>query len=170
MQQPNPSEEVNIRSRRFLLARGTAICGRCRAPTRSFALLVPPGHEVLEPDDEARDEELPAGTWHVAADSALLFYVSYLPDAIQRRVGELTQCYRPATGTGGLDAHWTNHCEHCGSPLDDHELFCEPEGAFVPTTESDARLIRLLPIDEAFEATAAGYSYDPQFFGAMGKA
>jgi hypothetical protein len=51
--------------------------------------------------------------------------------------------------------------------LADHDLFCEPGGAFLPTTELSAGLIQLLPIDEAFEAAAAGYAHQPEFFDAM---
>ncbi len=48
--------------------------------------------------------------------------------------------------------------------LDDHDLFCEPEGAFLPTSHARAAAIQLLRIDEPLEAAAAGYACDPQFF------
>jgi hypothetical protein len=51
--------------------------------------------------------------------------------------------------------------------LDDHELFCEPEGAFLPTSESTAAAIHLVLVDEPFETSAAGYSYEPPLLDAM---
>ncbi len=48
--------------------------------------------------------------------------------------------------------------------LDDHDLFCEPEGAFLPTSQAQAAAIQLVRIDEPLEAAAAGYACDPQFF------
>jgi len=39
---------------------------------------------------------------------------------------------------------------------DDFELFCEPEGAFSPTSKEAAALIRLHEVSEPFEAEAAG--------------
>jgi hypothetical protein len=53
--------------------------------------------------------------------------------------------------------------------FDDQELFCEPGGAFLPTSESAAGLIDLLPIDLAFEAVAGGYAHEPSFFSARFK-
>jgi hypothetical protein len=122
---------------------------------------------VLEPDDEAQDEETAVDTWRIAAVSAFLFYVEYLPAAVQNRLKQVTQSYRLGDCAVVAGSHWANHCEHCGSLLDDHELFCEPDGAFLPTDESRARIIHLVPIDEAFEADAAGYAYEPDFFDAM---
>ena len=164
---PHLRNDINIRSPRFLLARTVGTCWHCRATIPLFALAVPPGHMVLEPDDEAQDEETAVDTWRIAAVSAFLFYVEYLPAAVQNRLKQVTQSYRLGDCAVVAGSHWANHCEHCGSLLDDHELFCEPDGAFLPTDESRARIIHLVPIDEAFEADAAGYAYEPDFFDAM---
>jgi hypothetical protein len=53
--------------------------------------------------------------------------------------------------------------------LDDHELFCEPEGSFLPTSEFNASAIHLLPLNEEMQAFAAGYAHEPQFFHAMSR-
>jgi hypothetical protein len=164
---PHLRNDINIRSPRFLLARTVGTCWHCRTTIPLFALAVPPGHMELELDDEARDEETAVDTWRIAADSAFLFYVEYLPAAVQNRLKQFTQSYRLGDCAVAAGSYWANHCEHCGSLLDDHELFCEPDGAFLPTDESRARIIRLAPIDEAFEAVAAGYAYEPDFFDAM---
>jgi hypothetical protein len=169
MQSSVSHHETNIRSSRFYLARTVGTCRRCGAPTRLFALAVPPGHETLELDDEAQDEALALDTWHVATDSAFLFFVEFIPDALHSRLKQCTQPWHFGKSEAAVDGYWANHCERCGSQFDDRELFCEPEGAFFPTSELAARAIHLLTIEEAFEAAAAGYAHDPQFFDAMSR-
>jgi hypothetical protein len=138
-----------------------------------FALAVPPGHETLELDDDAQDEaqdDAPAlDTWRVASNSAFLFFIEFIPDAIQSRLKQFTQPCRFIKSEAAVGGYWVNHCERCGSRFDDQELFCEPEGAFFPTNEFAASAIHLRTIEEAFEAAAAGYAHEPQFFDAMSK-
>jgi hypothetical protein len=185
---------INIRSPRYFLARTVGVCWHCSASTPLVALALPPGHEALELDDDALDDnalaygtladgtpadettadEAPANaisqnTWSVATHHAFLFYVEYLSDAVRHRLNALTPCYRFDHSEAAAGSYWANHCESCGSLLDDHELFCEPDGAFLPTSEANAGLIHLLPIDEGFEAAAAGYAYEPQFFDFLSK-
>jgi len=184
----NNSHEINIRSPRYYIARTVSTCRHCGLPTALVAIAVPPEHETLDVDDDAPDEgwddetrhrEHPAAAWSVADHNAFLFYVDSLPAAVQKRINGYQPAYRPIDGyaaaapapapaEGGVSgSYWANHCEKCGCQLDDHELFCEPEGAFLPTSESTAAAIHLLLVDEPFETSAAGYSYDPPLFDAM---
>src|SRR3984893_6722269 len=183
----NYSREVNIRSPRYYIARTVSTCWHCGSPTALVAFAVPPGHETLDVDDDAVDEgsdgetqhrEHPAAAWSVADHNALLFFVVSLPAAVQKRIHQYQPAYRsidadataagPATSVGGgSGSYWVNHCEQCGCQLDDHELFCEPEGAFLPTSRSTAAAIHLVLVDEPFETSAASYSYEPLLFDAM---
>jgi len=162
------SSEINVRSDGYLVARATGTCWSCGAATRVFALALPPGHEALamdaDADADADAETRPTGVWDAAIRTALLFYVALLPDAVQRRLREFSSLYRVARGAATPGSYWANHCESCGSMLDDHDLFCEPEGAFLPTSQAQAAAIQLVRIDEPLEAAAAGYACDPQFF------
>jgi len=162
-------QEVNICSPRYFIARRLGECGHCRKPTQLFALAVPPGHRTLELDAEAPDETAARDTWRVAMHSAFLFYIEYLPDAVHDRLKQYTQCYRFGHGDAAMGFYWSNHCERCGCSLDDQELFCEPEGAFLPADERSARSIHLLPMNEGMQALAAGYAYEPQFFDDMSR-
>jgi hypothetical protein len=185
----NNSHETNIRSPRYYIARTVSTCWHCGSSTALVAIAVPPGHETLDVDDDSSDKgsddetphrEDPAAAWSLADHNAFLFYVDSLPAAVQKRINWYQPAYRPvdadaaATVTvtataagGGSGSHWANHCEKCGCALDDHELFCEPEGAFLPTSEPNAAAIHLVLVDEPFETSAAGYSYDPPLFDAM---
>jgi ribosomal protein S27AE len=158
------NDDINIRSLHFLLVRTEGTCPQCGALIPLFGLAVPPGHMVLELDAETEDEDAAVDTWRIAADAASLFYVAWLPDPVQHRLQRLAPSFRPGEDEDSGARYWANHCRQCGSLLADHDLHCEPGGAFLPTTEAGAGLIQLLPIDEAFEAVAAGYAYQPQFF------
>ena len=161
--------DINIRSSRFYLARTVGTCRRCRAPTPLLALAVPPGHETLELDDEAQEEALAVDTWHLASNSAFLFFVEFIPALIWNRLEQFTQLSHFGKSAAMVGGYWANHCGRCGAQFDDQELFCEPEGAFCPTSEMAASAIHLLTVEDAFEAAAAGYAYEPQFFDAMSK-
>jgi hypothetical protein len=159
--------EINVRSDGYLIARAMGTCWYCGASTRLLALALPPGHETLAMDADPEGEQLAQDVWDAALCNAFLFYVAYLPDAVQRRLQEFSPLYRFARSAATLGSYWANHCERCGSLLDDHNLFCEPEGAFLPTSHTRAAAIRLVRIDEPLEAAAAGYACDPQFFESM---
>jgi len=159
------SNEINVRSDCFVIARTMGTCWCCGTATRLLALALPPGHETLAIDADDEGEKRALEVWDAAICNALLFYVAYLPDAVRRRLTEFSPLYRFAHSAAALGSYWANHCESCGSLLDDHDLFCEPEGAFLPMSQAGADAIQLVHIDEPFEASAAGYACDPEFFG-----
>ena len=151
--------EVDIRAASFLIARTVGACGHCGRPTVLVALCLPPGHERLD-DDEV---------WSRTDRHVFLFHVDNLSDAALRRVQNIASCYDFEQGeTHG--AAWANHCEHCGTTLDDLDLYCEPDGAFLPISAAGARVIRLVPVNEPIEARAAGLADEPEFFDHMSRA
>lgn len=158
--------DINVRSLRFLLARTMGTCWHCLSPTPLVALALPPGHMVLELDHEAETDEVAIDVWRIAPANAFIFYVEFLPVAVQERLKQFTRLHR-LSGSAGGDAYWANHCERCDGILDDYELFCEPDGAFLPTNDASASMIQLVTVDDAFEAVAAGYGYEPPYFNAM---
>jgi hypothetical protein len=58
---------------------------------------------------------------------------------------------------------WANHCEHCDALVGDDDLHCEP-GGFMPGHADEAQAISLFEVRQAFQAVAAGYAVDPEFF------
>jgi hypothetical protein len=156
MQLPN----ANVRSPTYYVARTAKPCAHCGQPNRLLALALPPNHETL--DTEAPGE----GVWQTVRAHAFLFCVTELPPAVQRHLLQLSPLFRIVLRAGALIGHWANHCEHCGLPIDDCDLHCEP-GVFMPQNEAEAANIQLLPIGEVFEAAAAGYALEPEFFRSM---
>ena len=159
--------EVNVRSSSYWIVRATGECDRCGAEMRLLALALPPDHQSLEPDWNIEADEFVACDWETAEWSAFLFYVKYLPEAVRRRLQAVSKGYRFAFSRRNQGSYWANHCEACGALIEDHDLFCEPDGAFLPTMAARAAAVTLEHIDEALQAGAMGYAYDPQFLGSM---
>jgi hypothetical protein len=183
--------DVNFRSTSYAIARTRGRCPHCGVSTGLLALVLPAGHEALEAEAEPELEpeleadkgagahanahaETSAGSdaagsevWQRADIIAFLFYVEHLPDDVRVRLNSLSQFFRVTHSKATLSSYWANHCEHCSRPLDDHDLHCEPEGAFMPASVIAAEAIELLHVAEPFEAAAAGYALEPEFFGFM---
>jgi hypothetical protein len=168
MNDPEPPVEVNVRAPRYCIARTRRVCRHCKEQTDLFALALPTGHETLDVDEAAQDAAA-ADAWILATQPALIFHLEYLNADVAARLASLTSSFRIAQQGSVVERAWTNHCQTCGAPFDDEELFCEPGEAFFPTSESGAAVIRLLSIEEFVEAAAGGYSFDPNFFYAMSR-
>ena len=153
---------MDVLSSSYYIARTGAQCANCGRTTAVLALALPPDHQTLDVD-AAEDAD-----WQIAGANAFLFHVTDLSHFVRRRLLDLSQTYRPIAKKGGSKLPWANHCKDCGFVLEDQELHCEP-GAFMPMSEADAANIEVIHIDEMFEAAAAGYALDPEFFSSMRK-
>jgi hypothetical protein len=163
--------DANVRADTYFVASTTARCWHCGTSTRLLALALPDGHEVLEDSADADiDADAAAGgerafqEWQRSSASALLFYVEHLPEEVREQLREISSCFHPGYSVATLNAYWANHCEFCGTLLDDHDLHCEPDSAFCLAGETAAARIDLLHIEKPFAAAAAGYSFEPEFF------
>jgi hypothetical protein len=163
--------DANVRSQTYYIARTNGRCWHCGVPTRLLALAISDDHETLDEHTQGNPDggESASNAWQLATANALLFYVGWLPAGVQRRLSRLSQFFRLAHSAATSSSYWANHCEHCGTLLGDHELHCEPDGAFMPTSQAAAANIQLLRIQEPFAAAAAGYAVEPEFFGCMPK-
>jgi hypothetical protein len=150
------TEETNIRSAAYLLAHSVAACWRCLQPTSAFSFGLLPGHE-RQVDDR----------WESVDTGVLLFYVDYLPPEVIAAAQELSPQYRLDYSTPTATEYWINHCQHCGALLEDHDLHCEPDGAFLPIDTHDAEKILLVEVREPFSARVRGCSDNLLFFASM---
>lgn len=146
---------MNIRAPQFAIANASAVCADCGAWTHVVALVAPPDHEVLVDS-----------VWERSALGAWLFYVEDLSESVQGTVRDLAPWYRLARSEARSNAYWMNHCEHCGAPQEDHELHCEPGGAFTQAGApfqgrgaAAAHIVRL-DVPRRLAATAAAYSHE----------
>jgi hypothetical protein len=162
---------ANVRSQSYYVARTNVRCWHCGSSTGLLALAIPGDHEISDEDtqDDAGCGESASNAWQTANANAFLFYVGCLPDGVRARLSQLSQFFRLAHSAATLSSYWANHCERCGTLLGDHELHCEPDGAFMPSSEAAAANIHILQIQEPFQAVAAGYALEPEFFGFMRK-
>jgi hypothetical protein len=155
-----PADDINVRSSYYYVAQTSTLCWHCGRASQVLAVALPSGHETRDSDTDA------SGGWQPMGGHAILFYVGGLSDSVQQRLCRLYPGYRLAANPAAQHAYWSNHCEHCDSLLDDHELHCEP-GVFSPCDEAQAAQIQLLRVEEALEAAAAGYAFQPEFFELM---
>jgi hypothetical protein len=158
------SNDVNYRSPTYCIARGLQRCEQCARLFPVAGLAMPPGHETLEDDAQAAETPEPAQRWHVSEAGALLFFIEYLPLAVQHRVSLLTPHYRLDYGESASQWYWMNHCAYCGLKHGDFDLYCEPGGAFLPLSATARARMRLYEILEPLAAQAAGYVYAPEYF------
>jgi hypothetical protein len=143
--------DANIRSSSYYIAETQAQCLACGRWTRVLALALPAPHEILIEDE-----------WQPADVSAVLFYLTELPEEVRHRL-QTSSFFRLSRVEDASDPCWANHCEHCDAPVSDDELHCEP-GGFMPGHADEARTISLIEVRQAFRAVAAGYAVDPEFF------
>jgi hypothetical protein len=155
--------DINSRSQIYFIARGWQRCESCQKMTSVVGLMVPAGHETLETDAHTESDTCAADAWEAADHDAILFDVEYLPGAIQNRLRQVAPHYRASATDATGRSNWMNHCSFCGAQQADFDLFCEPEGAFVPISATAAAKLRLITVREPFEALVSGYGYAPEF-------
>jgi hypothetical protein len=169
MQEFRSLPHANVRSKTYYVARTGVKCWHCGRATRLLALAMPHGHETLDMDVPVDSGQNYAAAWHRAGFNAFLFFVERLSDEVQSHLSRISQSFRLAHCAATLNSYWANHCEHCGVLLGDHELHCEFDCAFMPSSESTAANIQLLRIREPLEAMAAGYAIEPEYFRFMSR-
>ncbi len=157
MSDSRPSANPNVRSAGYSVVRTLGACWHCGLSTQLVAIALPPHHETLNVD------ELESSAWELASGNAVLFYVEHLCDDVQSHMGQFSAFFRLARSEKTQSSYWANHCEHCATLLDDHDLHCEPGGAFVPVDETAAGKIQIFDFGRPFEAAATGYSLEPEF-------
>jgi len=155
---------INNRSPTYSIAHALQRCIHCLELTPVVGVVLPAGHETLEADAVRDGGAFESDVWETADAEALLFLIEYLPEAVVNRLRELSEYFRLDYNEDSEQSYWLNYCSHCGIKQEDFELYCEPEGAFLPISEGAAASIRLHDVQELFEARAAGYAYAPQFF------
>lgn len=162
--------DANVRADSYFVVRTKARCWHCGMPTPLLALAVPEEHESFEltslfEELDAEGNAQERFEWQRSGLSALLFYVEDLPAEVREKLHEISSCYRLGYSVATLNSYWANHCEFCGTLLDDHDLHCEPDSAFVMS--NGAAQIERLRIERPFEASAGGFSYEPEFFSSL---
>ncbi len=143
--------DANVRSSTYYIAQTSVHCPSCNQCTRVLAVALPAPHEVLIEDE-----------WQDADVSAFIFYVTEVPEEVLQLLTQTSGFFRSSRMEDTPDPCLTNHCEHCGTPVSDDQLHCEP-GGFMPGYADEAQAISLIEVRKALRAVAAGYAVDPEF-------
>jgi hypothetical protein len=108
-------------------------------------------------------ESLTEERWICEDAAALLFYVECLSNEAGNVVRELAPRFRVDYSTPVDRNYWVNHCQHCGTIQEDHDLHCEPDAAFLPTSVHAAEQILTVAVQVPFLARAGGISEQLSF-------
>jgi hypothetical protein len=157
---PNaPLPNANLRAQSYYIARTCVACPHCGTPTLLTALALGPAHEE-------RDDEL--GDWQAVQGNAFCFYVAAVSRGVYRRLLKSAPNFKFAPSGSAGASGWANHCQHCDLLIGDDELHGEPGvHGFVLCSEAHAASVDLIEVCEPFEALAAGYCLEPEFFALM---
>jgi hypothetical protein len=155
---------INNRAPTYSIVFALHRCVHCMELTPVVGVVLPVGHETLAADAVRLDGAFDKDVWETTDAEAVLFLIEYLPETVVSRLRELSEFFRLDYNEKSEQSYWLNYCSHCGLKQEDCELYCEPEGAFLPISEVAAASILLHDVREPFEARAAGYAYAPQFF------
>jgi hypothetical protein len=146
---------ANVRSTSYYIAEMQSQCAQCRRYVRVLALGLPRGHETRID-----------GEWQTVDANAFIFHVAALPDPVSRLLLERSAAFQETAGDDRAESFWANHCPRCARLFSEDELHCEP-GGFMPSSAEEAQAISLTKVGQAFSASAAGYSLEPEFFASM---
>lgn len=156
---------IRIRSDRYFIARTGKGCWKCGEHTSVLGFILPAGHETIEPDDEDEEEDV----WCRYDEPSIIYYVTDLPPSVSARARMLSRHYRVDFSKTTQGSYWMNHCEHCGMKQGDFEMYCEPQGAFFPTSISAASQIVLHEFAESFGCNGSA-AYGDHLFEYMRRA
>jgi hypothetical protein len=154
-----PPPSANVRAASYYIARSCVVCPHCAAATWLTALALPPGHETRDDDTDV---------WQAVPANAFLFYVAAVSSTVCRRLGRDAPSLRFASSETTGNSYWANRCQRCELLVGDDVLHGEPGvHGFALCSEAHAASIALIEVRERFEALAAGYTLEPEFFALM---
>jgi hypothetical protein len=155
-------EHVNVSATTFWVGASRGRCPHCDGVTALCAVLVPPGHQVLVPDDEPDGD-----AWEAAEEPALLADIVYVPESAAVHLNAVAPDYRLAYWERSESFCWMNHCEHCGAAIEDIEVSAELGSPFMPADEEQAEGITLTRVHDHFSAACGCYTFGFPYLEAM---
>lgn len=147
---------LNLRAPEAYLVRGSKLCWKCSAPIAVIGFLMAPGFQMLESWDDGE------ATWSEQDDWRFAHYIGELAQPAARFAVATSPDYRLAFSKTTNSRYWANHCPACRRLQGDFNLFCEPDGPFMPTTRQEASTLRATRLVEPFEACGEP-SFDVDF-------
>lgn len=153
---------VNVSATTFWFGASRGRCPHCDSITALCAVLVPPGHQVLVPDDEPG-----ADAWEAAEEAALLADIVYVPESTAVHLIAMAPDYRLAFCEQSGSYSWMNHCEHCSGAIEDMEVSVELGNPFIPADEEQAEKITITRVHDHFCAACGFYTNGVPYLEAM---
>ncbi|PRD43072.1 conjugal transfer protein TraC [Phyllobacterium phragmitis] len=149
-----PAEsDFNLRAAEAYLVRSPARCWRCSEPFAAVGLLMAPGFEMRDYDEDEHGEEV--RFWFRHDEWAFAHYITDLPPAVVKTLKSEAPLYRPAFSKTTQTTYWANHCPACKVLQGDFNLFEEPDGAFFPMSVNHVRRMKATRLAMPFEAVGS---------------
>ncbi len=154
---PEPdSVDFNLRAAEAYLVRSPARCWRCSEPFAAVGLLMAPGFEMRDYEEDGNGNEF--GFWSRQEEWCFAHYVADVPPTIATLLRSEAPLYRPAFSKTTQTSYWANHCPSCKVLQGDFNLFEEPDGAFFPMSVEQVRRMKATRLPMPFAALG-----DPSF-------
>ena len=150
-----PADSGIIIKNPLLIAKSKRACWKCNNETPLIA--ISSEKYIMEDYINEESEEL---EWNIVNSLTLFHDVTYIPaniiEMIQKRFPFFKLTYSRTIG----GKYWANTCAHCKALQGDFFNHCEPDGAFFPTSEDEAREIELIEVDVKHDFSIIGsYSF-----------
>lgn len=145
---PNdPRHEYTVRAPHYAILESSQSCWKCHDRTPVFGFMLPPGHEALWVDDDPALDE-----WEtIDGSSSLVSSIARLHPDVMASMQALTSRYG-LSRSNVASRYFMNFCVHCNAKQGDFFLYSEPGGAFFPTSQADADVIKITTIAKPFSA------------------
>jgi len=132
----------------FFLASNKQLCWKCDRSTEVFCLSSKGGYlNRCWPDDDEDGEEAAQPVWSIADCGTFIGNLTLVNGRVKRFLSENCRNYRLDFSKMAESNYFMNHCDHCDAKFGDFFMHNEPGGAFFPTTEYEAGLIKLLRVE-----------------------
>ncbi|MFZ3324201.1 MAG: hypothetical protein WA190_17635 [Usitatibacter sp.] len=128
--------DANLRASKFLIAKADGACYKCHALNEFVAIVAPPGHEVLNEDDDK---------WEAVGESSILGWIRSINPEAAEAVQKISPDWKYSRSRTLEDSVYMNHCRACHAHQGDYFLHAEPDAPFFPD-EAKPNKIRLVEL------------------------
>jgi hypothetical protein len=134
----------NLAAPQFFIASSEQSCWKCGDRSPVYCLAMPEGYLSMEIQSDPDGEDDDAIVESVLAESGtFISNLSLVNGSVQRLLKERCPSYHLDFSQTTERRYFMNHCRHCGAKIGDFYMHDEPDGAFFPTTENEAKNITL---------------------------
>jgi hypothetical protein len=154
----------NLASARFFVASSQESCWKCGDISTVYCLAMPEGYLSMDVQGDPNGEDEEAVVESVLADSGtFISNLTLVNGSVRRLLREKCPSYHLDFSQTNEGHYFMNHCGHCGAKFGDFYMHDEPDGAFFPTTEEEAKNITLQVVEATLLAQGSSSVRFPDY-------